>query len=148
MNKESVDVSNQEVTEGDEITCAQPLTQELPPVMAAPGSNITSPALNMAAADRDQVAATVPKKKGKCKHPRPNIGPHPFTMGLSYPLTDHYGYWAGQGQQFQMSYQPQVPFAAGPGMSSWYTPPSVNMDMQGGAGHTPRSHGWWVPNLP
>ena len=142
MNDESVDVSNQEVTEGDEITCAQPLTQELPPVMAASGSNVISPAPNMAAADRDQVAATVPKKKGKCKHPRPNIGPHPFTMGLTYPFTDQYGYWAGQGQQFQMSYQPQVPFAAGPGMSSWYTPPSVNMDMQGGAGHTPRSHGW------
>ena len=148
MNDESVVVSNQEVTEGDEITCAQPLTQESPPVMAASGSNMTSPASNMAAADRDQVAASVPKKKGKCKPPRPNMGPLPFTMGMNYPFADPYGYWAGQGQQLHMPFQPQVPFAAGPGMSSWYTPPSVNMDMQGGAGHTPRSHGWWVPNLP
>ena len=150
MNEESVDVPNQEVTEGDEITSAQPLTQELPPVMVAPGSNnVTSPAPNMAAADRDHAAATAPKKRGKCKQPRANITPTPpFTMGLTYPYTDQFGYWAGQGQQFQMSFQPQVPLLpAGPGLSSWYTPPSVNMDMQGGASHTPRSFRRWVPIL-
>ena len=134
--------SNQEVTEGDEISCGQPLTQESPPVMAASDSIRTSPASNMAAADRDQVAASVPKKKGKCKASRPNVGPLPFTMGMNYPLTDPYGFWAGQGQQLHMPFQPQVPFAAGPGMSSWFPPPSANMDMQSGAGHTPRSHGW------
>ena len=145
MDDESVVVSNQEVTEGDEITCAQPLTQESPPVMAASDSIMTSPVPNMPAEDRNQAAASVPKlsrRKGKCKPPKPNMGPHPFTMGMNYPYADPYGYWAGQGQQLHMPFQSQVPFAAGPGMSSWYTPPSVNMDMQGGAGHTPRSHGW------
>ena len=145
MNEESVDVPNQEVAEGDEISSAQPLSQMPPPVAAPPGSNnnLTSPAPNMAATDREHTAATAPKKKGKSKQPRVNIVPtQPFAMGLTYPYTDHYGYWAGQGQQLHMPFQPQVPFAAGPGMSPWFTPPSVPMNMQGGVGPTPRSHGW------
>ena len=99
MDDVPVVASNQEVTEGDKITCGQPMSQEEPPVMAASDSIMTSPASNMAAADRDQVAASVPKKKGKCKPPRPNMGPLPFTMGMNYPFADPYGYWAGQGQQ-------------------------------------------------
>ena len=149
MTDESVDVPNQEVTEGDEFPCAQPLTQELPPMMVSPGpSMVTSPASKMAATDKEHVA-NAPKKKGKCKQPKAKIAPpHPFSMGLTYPYADQYGYWPGQGQHFQMTYQPQVPLmAASPGLSSWYTPPSVNVDMQGGASHTPRSFRRWVPNL-
>ena len=147
-NEESVDVPIQEVAEGDEISSAQPLSQMPPPVAGPPGSNnnLTSPAPNMAATDREHTAATAPKKKGKSKQPRVNIVPtQPFAMGLTYPYTDHYGYWAGQGQHFQMTYQPHVPLLSSPGLSSWYTPPSVNMDMQGGASHNPRSSRRWVP---
>ena len=142
MDDDFVVVSNQEATEGDEITSAQPLTQEEPPAMAASASSLTSPASNMAAVDRDQADVPASKGKGKGKPPRPNMGPHPLSMGMNYPFADPYGYWAGQGQQLHMPFQPQVPFAAGPGMSPWFTPPSVPMNMQGGAGPTPRSHGW------
>ena len=145
---ESVDVPMQEVAEGDEITSAQPLTQEPPPVAIPPCSNnLTSPAPNMGATDREHIAATAPRKKGRSKLPRANVIPTPpFSMGLTYPYTDHFGYWAGQGQHFQMSYQPQVPLLSpSPGLSSWYTPPSVNLGMQGGASQNPRSSRRWVP---
>ena len=141
MDDELVVVSNQEAAEGDDISSAQPLSQEEPPVMAAPASSLPSPASNMAV-DRDQADVPASKGKGKVKPPKPNMGFHPLSMGLNYPFADPYGYWSGQGQQLPMPFQPQVPFAAGPGMSPWLTPPPVPMNMQGGAGPTPRSHGW------
>ena len=106
MDDDLVVVSNQEVTEGDEITSAQPLTQEEPPAMAASASSLTSPASNMAAVDRDQADVPASKGKGKDKPPRPNMGLHPLSMGMNYPFADPYGYWAGQGQQLHMPFQP------------------------------------------
>ena len=134
--------SNQEAAEEDDICSAQPPPQEEQPVMAAPASNLQPPASNMAAAGRDQADVPAPKGRGKVKPPRSNMGLHPLSMGVNYQFADPYGYWSGHGQQLPMPFQPQVPFAAGPGMSPWLTPPPVPMNMQGGAGPTPRSHGW------
>ena len=142
MDDDFVVESNQEAAEGDDICSAQPPPQEEQPVMAAPASNLQPPASNMAAAGRDQADVPAPKGRGKVKPPRSNMGLHPLSMGVNYQFADPYGYWSGHGQQLPMPFQPQVPFAAGPGMSPWLTPPPVPMNMQGGAGPTPRSHGW------
>ena len=142
MDDDLVVVSNQEATEGDEITSAQPLTQEEPPAMAASASSLTSPASNMAAVDRDQADVPASKGKGKVKPPRPNMGFQPMSMGVNYQFSNPYGYWSGHGHQIPMPFQPQVPLASGPGMSPWPTPPPAPMNMQGGATYTPGSYGW------
>ena len=82
MDDDFVVVSNQEAAEGDDISSAQPLSQEEPPVMAAPASNLPSPASNMAAVDRDQADVPASKGKGKGKPPRPNMGFHPLSMAF------------------------------------------------------------------
>ena len=151
MNNESVDGQMQEiVAEGDEISSAQPLSQELPRVADPPGSNnVPSPASNLAATDREPNAAAAQRRKRRSKQARANVAPAtPFAMGLTTPYTDPYGYWSGQGQHFQMLFQPQVPLLApSPGLASWYTPPNVPKGMQGMASHNPSSSRRWVPFL-
>ena len=85
MDDDFVVESNQKAAEGDDICSAQPLPQEEPPVMAAPASNLPSPASNMAAVDRDQADVPASNGKGKVKPPRPNMGFHPL-YGNKLPI--------------------------------------------------------------
>ena len=105
-----------------EISSGQTLSQELPWVADPPFCSNTAPTptSNMAASDREQSAPAAPRRKCRSKQARANVAPaNPFTMGLTTPYTDPYGFWSGQGQHFQMSYQPQVPMLApGPRLAS------------------------------
>ena len=146
MDNGSADGQLQEiVAEVDhEISSGQPLSQELPRVADPPScsNNAPLPASNMAASDREQSAPAAPRRKRRGKQARVNVAPaNPFTMGLTTPYTDQYGFWSGQGQHFEMSYQPQVPMLApGPGLASWYNrPPNAPVEMQGTASHHPSS---------
>ena len=85
MDDDFVVVSNQEAAEGDDISSAQPLSQEEQPAMAAPASNLPPPASNMAAVDRDQADVPASKGKGKVKPPKPNMGFHPL-YGNELPI--------------------------------------------------------------
>ena len=137
MEDEIVVESNPEAAEGDDITSGQPLPEEEQPSMAAPASDLSSPASNMAANDRAQTG--VPAGRGKIKPPRPNVGYNPMSMGVNYQIFNPYGYWPGQGHQIPMPPHPHVTMAAGP---TWSTPPPVTMNTQGGAPPTPGSFGW------
>ena len=130
--------SNQEAAEGDDICSGQPLPEEEQPAMAAPASNSSSPASNMAATDRVQADAPAPKGRGKVKPPRPKVHWSGAT-GVNYQIFNPYGYWPGQGHQLPMPPHPHVTMAAGP---TWSTPPPVTMNTQGGAPPTPGSYGW------
>ena len=137
MENEIVVESIPDAAEGDDISSAQPLPGEEQPSMAAPASDSSSPASNMAANDRAQPG--VPAGRGKIKPPRPNVGYNPMSMGVNYQIFNPYGYWPGQGHQIPMPPHPHVTMAAGP---TWSTPPPVTMNTQGGAPPTPGSYGW------
>ena len=137
MEDEIVVESNPEAAEGDDISSGQPLPEREQPSMAAPASDPSSPAFNMAANDRAQDGA--PAGRGRVKPPRSNMGFSPMSMGINYQIFNPYGYWPGQGHQIPMPPHPHVTMAAGP---SWPTPPPVAMNTQGGAPPTPGSFGW------
>ena len=127
-----------------EISSGQLLSQGLPWVADLPSCSNNPPMLapNMVASDREQSAPAYPRRKRRDKQSRASVvAANPFTMGLTTPYTDPYGFWSGHGQHFQMSYQPQVPMLApGPGLTSWYNrPSSVSEEMQGAASHHPSS---------
>ena len=136
MEDEIVVKSIPEAAEGDDISSAQPLPGEEQPSMAAPASDSTSPASNMAANNRAQTG--VPAGRGKVKPPRPKVHWSGAT-GVNYQIFNPYGYWPGQGHQIPMPPHPHVTMAAGP---TWSTPPPVTMNTQGGAPPTPGSFGW------
>ena len=137
MADEIVVESNPEAADGDDISSGQPLPESEQPAMAAPASDSTSPASNMAANGRTQDG--VPAGRGKVKPPRPNVGFSPMSMGVNYQIFNPYSYWPGQGHQIPMPPHPHVTMAAGP---SWSTSPPVDMNTQGGASTTPGSFGW------